>query len=416
VLSVAQDWYLWYDEMAQVNAADFATADELLVALTAPLAEDFRDPGFSYLTTRSEDEANFTSRAFVGFGFRFAVDDSGSYRISDVFEGAPAARAGFRRGSEILAVDAGNGFVSMADYEARGTALDEIFGPSDDGVVRDFRLRNGDEIVDVSVVKEELVIPPLANAPRAIARAGLSPAGYIHLRNFTRSASAALNDAFAELANEDITDFIIDLRFNGGGLVDVADDFMDLLGGRIADGDVAYQLSHNEKRRAENADFLFDLRPDSASPIRIAFITSAATASASEAIINSMASVVEVVLIGSDTSGKAVGQYGFDQSGCDTRLRLVSFETLNGDGLGGYYTGLADTGRFTLCAVEDNFAGDFGTGDDALTAGALAWLNEGVCTVTLSANDSVPAQRGLRQTRPVINAVERPDRRSDWVQ
>lgn len=416
VLSAARDWYLWYDEMAQVDVADFATADDLLAALTAPLAEDFRDPGFSYVTTRSEDEANFTSRAFVGFGFRFAVNDNGSYLISDVFEDAPAARAGFRRGSEILAVDAGSGFVTMADYEARGATLDEIFGASQSGLVRDFRLRNGDEIVEVSVAKEALEIAPVVAAPRSIARSGLPPAGYIHLRNFTLSATDALDSAFAELADQGISDFIIDLRYNGGGLVDVADHFMDLLGGAIAEGEIAYQLSHNDKRRAENADFLFDLRPESASPIRIAFITSEATASASEALINSMASVVEVVLIGSDTSGKAVGQYGFDQSGCDTRLRLVAFETLNGEGLGGYYTGLVDTGRFTLCAAEDQFTGAFGTGDDALTASALAWLNEGVCPTALRANDALPAQRGLRQTRTPISAVERPDRRPDWVQ
>ena len=60
-------------------------------------------------------------------------------------------------------------------------------------------------------------------------------------------------------------------------------------------------------------------------------------------MINSLAPHVEVVLVGSDTRGKAVGQY-VDQPGCDARLRLVSFEILNGEGVGGYYTGLADTG------------------------------------------------------------------------
>ena len=56
-------------------------------------------------------------------------------------------------------------------------------------------------------------------------------------------------------------------------------------------------------------------------------------------MINSLAPHVEVVLVGSDTRGKAVGQYAFDQPGCDARLRLVSFEILNGEEVGGYYTG-----------------------------------------------------------------------------
>ena len=90
VLEVANDWYLWYDELAIVDPADFETASDYLAALTAPLAEDFRDPGFSYLTTQAEDRANFTSGAFVGFGFRYAIDDAGRYLISDAFEGGPA--------------------------------------------------------------------------------------------------------------------------------------------------------------------------------------------------------------------------------------------------------------------------------------------------------------------------------------
>ncbi|MDP5070090.1 MAG: peptidase S41, partial [Congregibacter sp.] len=108
-----------------------------------------------------------------------------------------------------------------------------------------------------------------------------------------------------------------------------------------------------------------------------------------------------------------VGQYAFDQRGCDTRLRLVSFESVNGEGFGGFYTGLIDTGRFTLCSVEDQYAGAFGSSDEALTAGALSWLNEGSCPVTINANNSA---RGLRRLPLPITAVDRPDRRSTWIQ
>ena len=52
-----------------LGAGRLIEPEAYLAALTAPLAADSRDPGFSYLTTRAEDEANFTSGAFVGFGF-----------------------------------------------------------------------------------------------------------------------------------------------------------------------------------------------------------------------------------------------------------------------------------------------------------------------------------------------------------
>ncbi|MFK7829404.1 MAG: S41 family peptidase [Congregibacter sp.] len=414
VLAVAEDWYLWYDEMATVNAADFDTAAEYLSALTAPLAEDFRDPGFSYLTTRAEDEANFTSGAFVGFGFRFAIDDAGRYLISDAFEGAPASQAGFVRGAEIVAVDTGNGFVSMGEYESRGDSINTIFGGPVEGLERGFRMRIDGQLVDLAVNKAELDVPPLAAAPRTLERPGLPPAGYIHLRSFTLSAEPELDDVFAELTGQGITDFVVDLRYNGGGLVDVADRFLDLLGGEIANGEVAYEISHNDKRVSENANYVFNTRADSAAPLRIAFITSDATASASELLINSLEPFVEVVLVGSDTSGKAVGQYAFDQSGCETRLRMVSFESVNGEGFGGFYTGLIDTGRFTLCELEDEFTGAFGSADEALTAGALAWLNEGVCPASVGITNS--SGRALRRGPARISGFDRPDRRSFWVQ
>ena len=414
VLSVAEDWYLWYDEMANVSPSDYDTAEAFLAALTAPLAADSRDPGFSYLTTRAEDEANFTSGAFVGFGFRFAIDDEGRYLISDAFEGGPAFEAGFVRGAELVAVDTGSGFTTMREFEEQGTGLDVIFGGNVDGLERSFRLRIDGELIDVTAAKTEVDVPPLAAAPRTIAREGLSPAGYIHLRSFTLTANSELESAFEELREAGVSDFIIDLRYNGGGLVEVAERFIDLLGGEIADGEIGYRLSHNAKRAEENFDYTIGSRTNSVSPLRIAFITSEATASASELLINSLSPFVEVALIGSDTSGKAVGQYAFDQTGCDTRLRLVSFETVNGEGFGGFYTGLVDTGRFTLCATDDTFTGAFGAPEEQLTSGALAWLGEGVCPSSVAPTSL--SSRALRRGPSPIAPEHRADRRSDWVQ
>ena len=55
VREVTNDWYLWYDELADVDPADYDDASAYLSALTAPLAVDGRDPGFSFLTTVPAD-------------------------------------------------------------------------------------------------------------------------------------------------------------------------------------------------------------------------------------------------------------------------------------------------------------------------------------------------------------------------
>ena len=95
--------------------------------------------------------------------------------------------------------------------------------------------------------------------------------------------------------------------------------------------------------------------------------------------------------MGEDTLGKAVGQYAFDQdrvspewSQCDTRLRLVTFEIVNGEGQGGYYTGLVDSGRFTLCPAVDDISRNFGDPEEASLSVALDWLNSGTCNAAAS--------------------------------
>lgn len=380
VRDIVSDWYLWNDELANVYPDDFSTAQQYLSALTEPLAADGRDPGFSYLTTRQQDESNFTSGAYIGFGFRSGVGPNDELFLADVFEGGPAYNAGFRRGMEILEVDTGLGFETWESLLQREASMEEVFGPSERSVRRGFRLLDGgDAILEVYVEKDELDPPALAEAPRLIARSGLSPVGYLNFRQFTLSARLPLISASRFFLNEGVTDYIIDLRYNGGGLLSIADLMLDLLGGRLADRQRSFFLSHNRWHADYNAYEYFERFSESLDPIRFVFITTRGTASASELVINSLAPHVEVAMVGTDTRGKAVGQYAFDQPGCDARIRLVSFEVLNGEGEGGYYTGLADTGRFTLCPAADDLSKPFTDPQEDSIRTALDWLKEGAC-------------------------------------
>ena len=416
VVDAARSWYLWYDEMADVSAADFETPDALLAALTAPLAADGRDPGFSYLTTVTADEANFTSGAYVGFGFRFSLTNDNRFILSDVFEGSPADLAGLLRGVEVLAVETANGFESIAELAAHNASNQEIFGESVEGVARTFRVQIGDEVSDATLTKTELSVPALARAPALLERSGLSPVGYLHFRSFTTNATAPLNAIFTEFLNAGVTDYVIDLRYNGGGLLSVADQLLDLLGGDIASGQQSYLLSHNIQHSDEDFGELFRPLASSVRPLRIAFITTGATASASELTINSLAPHADVVLVGEDTLGKAVGQYGFDLAGCDTRLRLVAFEVLNGEGLGGHYTGLVDTGRFTLCPAVDDVMRPFGDPQEQSLETALAWLNGESCAVTVSTQSSSRTRALAHDGWQLRNTTPLPERHSDRVQ
>ncbi|HAU08494.1 MAG TPA: peptidase S41, partial [Gammaproteobacteria bacterium] len=309
---VAQSWYLWYDELAPVSADDYSTAQAYLNAITAPLAPDGRDPGFSYLTTQAADNAQGSTGAYVGYGFSYAFDFQNRFMFSDVLQGGPAGDADFRRGDEVLAIDVGNGFETIAQLSERQATSAEVFGASEAGIQRSFRVRQEQLVVEVTLTKRELVTPPLATEPLLLERSGTTSVGYLNLRSFISTANEALADATRTFRDAGVTDLVIDLRYNGGGLVSVADTMLDLLGGLAAKGEASWRITHNDRHSDEDFGAEFAELADSMSPLRIAFITTGGTASASELVINSLAPHIEVVLIGEDTLAKAVGQYAFD--------------------------------------------------------------------------------------------------------
>ncbi|MGB2192269.1 MAG: S41 family peptidase [Luminiphilus sp.] len=414
VEAVTDSWYLWYDEMADVDKAGYESAQAYLDARLAPLSDDGRDRGFSYMTTITEDETSISSGAYIGFGFRSNSSSTGLF-IIDVFESGPAWAAGVRRGMELVAVDTGNGFETLEQLSEREATSEEIFGPSEVGVVRDFRFTQNGAEVEFSIVKDELEPPALAGEPLLIERSGLSPVGYLHLRQFIDAALtpedgfSSLSDATTLFKEASVTDLIIDLRYNGGGLLSVADTMMDLLAGLTATGEPSFKIQVNDQHPEFNDDKdnwgLFDELPETFSPIRIAFITSRSTASASELIINGLDPHIEAVMVGANTFGKQVGQgrwdmhegvEGLEREDCDVALRLTAFEIVNGENQGGYHqVGLDGTGRFTLCAAEDDISNAFGDSQEASVATALDWLGTGSCpsSVSGSSNGALASQR-----------------------
>jgi hypothetical protein len=103
----------------------------------------------------------------------------------------------------------------------------------------------------------------------------------------------------------------------------------------------------------------------------------------------------EVAIVGSDTYGKPVGQLAFDLSNaCTDRLRLVTFKTVNANGVGDYYDGLASSMTFA-CAADDTLGATMGDPADGLTQAALQWINTGACASVIS-----PSIAGQAKTSP----------------
>jgi len=408
VLERAREWYLFPELLpASVDLAAFPDAESLLDHLTANARELRKDRYFSYLTTKSEDDAVLGAGQFVGFGFRTRTDPANRPFVTEVFEVSPAADAGMQRGEEIVAVDAGSGYVPVADLLADGSTISDAFGPSEAGTTRGLRLQRNGELREVSMIKRNVTIDPVPDGfgTQVLPLPGTPGAGYLHLRTYVSTADSQLRDAFAQFRSLGITDYVIDLRYDAGGLVATAELLNDLLGGAQTSGEVQLRVVHNASKSSQDTVRRFNPRPESVRPVRIAFLTTDATASASEININSMDPWVEVAIVGGDTLGKPVGQLAFDLQGCQDRLRLIAFENQNSDRRSGYYDGLAGLLRFA-CAATDTLEQPIGSPQDGLVLAALDWLSTGACTELMPTGSA--RQKAAASTVTVPSVRPRP--------
>lgn len=361
IRSIMRDWYFWYRDMPDADPARSATPEDYLDALRfLPLDR------FSYLADAEADRAFFSESQFIGIGIRNRLIAADDLRIVDVFAGSPAEQAGLRRGDRLLEINGRLVSELIANDE-----LDAAFGPAEIGFSLTLRIRRLDGTeVTVTVVKGLVTIPTVALTTTF--DVGGATVGYILFENFVQPSFAALDTAFTTLRFAGASEIVLDLRYNGGGLLSVAQYLASLVGGVNTSGRVFLSLLHNDKHQADNFTAGFLNLPNALSANRLVVLTTSATASASEVIINALRPFIDVVVVGTTTFGKPVGQYGFDF--CDKVLHPVSFETVNANGEGRYFDGLAPT-----CEAVDDVTRALGDPQEATLAEALNYLATGQC-------------------------------------
>ncbi|KTE78681.1 S41 family peptidase [Sphingopyxis sp. A083] len=401
--SVIDEWYLFPNDVAtNVNPASYSTVQDYIDALVEPARNQNKDRGFTYVTSIAEETAYYNSGSSAGFGVRLTYDPSTQrVIIAEAYEGAPALAAGIDRGTQILAIGTSAANLrSIADIVAsEGNAgITNALGPSDPGVTRLLRISDAGGTRDVSVTKADYNIDPVSDryGAKVITEGGQSY-GYINLRTFISSADQQLRDAFLNFRNQGITNVVVDLRYNGGGLVATAELFGDLLGRNRAASDVFSRTSFRPEKAAANDDqHKFTYQPEAIAPTRIAFIGTGSTASASELVINGMLPWLgtNMTLVGSNTYGKPVGQIALDKSECDERMRVIAFSTGNASGPSDYFTGLAPK-IANSCAAADDLDYPLGDVREASVRAAIDFLSGQSCTARIASASAGIAARSF---------------------
>ena len=360
VAQIMGDYYLWYDQVAPVDVASFASPEELMRAMMYTQLDHW-----SVMEEQAGRREFFDEGRFQGLGYTLGVDAEGGLRISWVHEGSAAGRAGLDRGAQIVAVN-GQPVESLTGPELNAELSRDVVVHTIrdlDGTVHDVELAQGD--VEITSVKYTTVI----DTPRG-------PVGYLMFTTFVLPGEDELRTAFSLFRERGVTQLVIDLRYNGGGLLRTAA----LLGSLIAShasGSPLILETYNDQHADLNRQRLMFDTDEGVDATHVVFLTTGRTASASEQVINGLSPYLDVDVVGTRTLGKPVGADSWDF--CDFTLAPITFHSLNAAGEGDYFQGIEPA-----CVVEDDLLHGLGDPDEAQLAAALRLLAGEPCVTDKS--------------------------------
>jgi hypothetical protein len=340
-----------------------------------------------------------------GYGATYKLISSSAPRelvIVLVNDNSPAADAGLQRGARIVTVD-GVDLINGSDADTLNAGLwpnqvneDHSFEVLDPGATERRAITMTSAQIDTDAVPQTRIIDTDSGK-----------VGYLLFTDHILTAEQQLVDAVTQMRGANITDLVLDLRYNRGGYLYLANQVSYMIAGAGVSGQTFNSLQFNEKNPGVNpvtggavsADAFLTTTTENAAPAgaalptlalpqpRVFVLTTSSTCSASEAIINGLRGVgVEVIQFGSTTCGKPYGFY--PQDNCGTTYFTTQFRSVNAAGFGDYPDGFSpvnsteSTVGVTLpgCQAVDDYT-PLGETIEPMLAAALAYRqNGGVCS------------------------------------
>ncbi|WP_214001125.1 S41 family peptidase [Arsukibacterium sp.] len=382
--------YLWYDELKTgVDPLAFSSPSAYLEQVIAD-----RDR-YSFVMTEQQYQDRYINAVFFGYGFATQrTDNNSALQVLYVYDAGSAAQQGLRRADKIIEIDG----ISVAEWLTRldaGTASNEdIYGPNEEGVVRQFVWRKPDNSErQADFVKGTVSTNTVMH--RSVTQVADKTVGYLVFNTFIELSETELEQAFSYFSQQNIDELVLDVRYNGGGLIRVANQLSSHIALPELQGNIFVKYRYNDKNTRKNNNVSFSLgagRTNLNLP-RVFVLTTAGSCSSSELVINALSPFIDVVQIGETTCGKPVGQIP-DRVG-DFRLFAINFQTVNALDFGDYFDGLSPN-----CPVTATVTGDWGVSDDPLYAEALAYINNDRCTEVVVSGQNLQQRRIMEPVQP----------------
>lgn len=346
--------YLWYDQIPEKSALNLNLQPKpFFESLLSDQDGVFRNGKHQYFSTIEQKgtATRATSGTTPSYGFEFATYATQNNRIYAlviyVLPGSPAEMAGLKRGDWISAID--NTDLSYNDREklyAGNAALFTLmkYTPEHTSITFDRTI----EIGPARIVEDT---PFLYDT---ILEEGSRKIGYLVYNRF-RSGPEGTDDVtyddhlkslFQNYKNRGVNEFILDLRYNGGGLISCAQLLASLLAPATALNNTFCILQYNDKQKETQKAYSFNnslsVKAGNLNLSRLYVLTGEMTASASELVINGLIPYMKrenIILIGQQTVGKDVGSNTYEKEGIDWVMHPITVRLFNAKGEAEYTDG-----------------------------------------------------------------------------
>jgi hypothetical protein len=306
-----KSYYLWENQLTAKASTDnkLLPADYFESLLIKPGELD----RFSWI---QEDVAELTAslqgvNKVVGIRFTPFFSNTAKTKVAlsvaYALKGSPADKAGIKRGDFIVKVNGSE--LTPENYSAAFSSDNLKFTMGD---------YNGTEIIanakTLDVVKAEVQTNPIQMD--TIIVKGNKKIGYLVYLQFLSKFDTDMRNVFKEFKEKGVNELVLDLRYNGGGFISSSDILSSLIVKNLKPGTLMSKQEWNtELTKAYKTKYgndVFDTKwlnesNNLGTLNRVFVLTSKATASASELVINNLKPYMDVVLIGDNTYGKNVG-------------------------------------------------------------------------------------------------------------
>ena len=283
--------------------------DAMMEGAYKGLVAGLNDPYSSYMTAEEYETWVATATGeYSGVGITFTQDEDGNFVVVSVTDDSPAADAGIREGDIIKTVDG----QEYSDLDVIGNAIRGEEGSE----IEITYIRDGEE-KSVTMTREKITQHSVEH------RMLDGNIGYISISSFIETTGEDFSQALKELEEDGAQGLVLDLRDNGGGLVDacvqVADEFLD-------EGVVVYV----EDRDGNRTDY--DAK-DGKTDLKTVVLVNENSASASE-ILAAALQDNGFEIVGQTTYGKGVIQSTAQlEDGSALKLTIMQYFSPDGNAI-----------------------------------------------------------------------------------